>query len=143
MRSFGKKESQREKARPGAYIPLRRKKSLKEVAMFTLEGLLIGTGILWVLNAVAVVPITGHLVRQKLLQPAYSGIDGETAANQPELASLAGRTYMMVDTIVLGTAGLLMGLFLGWFFLGFCGNLKGWPGLLAFMAMSFIGASVR
>lgn len=58
--------------------------------MITLQGLLIGTGILWLLNAALVLPLTNILVKQRLAQPVYSTIssDMQAAADHPEITSL-------------------------------------------------------
>ena len=44
--------------------------------MITFEGILIGTGILWALNAILVSPITSYLVSRKLSEPAYAHLNG-------------------------------------------------------------------
>lgn len=113
--------------------------------MITFEGILIGTGILWVTNALLVGPITNYLVEKKLTTPAFShvGSDMEAAAEMPEVQNLVAGTYILVDTLVLGTAGFLMGAILGWFFVGISFEAKGWPGMIAFILMSIFGASVH
>ena len=113
--------------------------------MITFEGILIGTGILWVTNALLVIPITNCLVKNKLSTPAYAhiGADMEAAAELPEFNSLVTRSYMFVDALVLGIVGFLMGVILGWFFVGISFEAKGWPGLIAFVTMSMFGASMH
>ena len=44
--------------------------------MITFEGILIGTGILWALNAILVAPLTNYLVNRKLSGPAYAHLNG-------------------------------------------------------------------
>jgi len=113
--------------------------------MISFEGILIGTGILWGLDAILVRPLTNCLVKQKLNSPAYAHLNGdvETISEEPEFKSLVARSYMLVDTLVLGSAGFLFGTLLGWFFLGASFQAKGWPGLIAFILMSVIGSSLR
>ncbi|MEW6376449.1 MAG: hypothetical protein AB1502_11765 [Thermodesulfobacteriota bacterium] len=84
-------------------------------------------------------------MKQKLNSPAYAHLNGdaETVSEKPEYKSLVARSYMLVDTLVLGSAGFLFGALLGWFFLGVSFNAKGWPGLIAFILMSIIGSSLR
>jgi len=67
----------------------------------------------------------------------------ELAAKQPGFNSLVGRCYMLVDTLVLGTAGFLFGAILGWYFFGISFEARGWPGMIAFVAMSMLGASLK
>jgi len=113
--------------------------------MITFEGILIGTGILWVTNALLVIPITNYLVKNKLSTPAYAhiGTDMKAAAELPEFNSLVVRCYMLVDVLVLGIVGFLMGTILGWFFVGISFEAKSWPGLIAFVALSMFGASMH
>jgi hypothetical protein len=113
--------------------------------MISFEGILIGTGILWGLDAILVRPLTNYLLKQRLNSPTYAHLNGDlkTASEEPELKSLITRSYILVDTLVLGIAGFLFGTLLGWFFLGVSFNAKGWPGLIAFILMSIIGSSLK
>ena len=113
--------------------------------MITFEGILIGTGILWALNAILVAPITSYLVSRKLSEPAYAHLNGnlETAANEAKINSLVTQSYILVDTLVLGIAGFVFGAIAGWYFIGISFEAKGWPGMIAFIVMSMIGASVK
>ena len=112
--------------------------------MITFEGILIGTGIMWVLGILLVMPLTNYLVSRKLAQPAFAHIDGNTGVDveNPELNQLVTQCYIMADTLVLGIAGFLMGAIFGWFFIGISWEAKGWPGLIAFILMSMLGASM-
>ncbi len=113
--------------------------------MITFQGVLIGTGILWALNAIFVVPLTNYLIRKKLRSPAYVHLGGEakTIEDRSVLKTMATLYYVLVDTAVLGTAGFFFGLLLGWFFVGISLKGKGWPGMIAFIVMSIIGCSLR
>ena len=113
--------------------------------MITFEGILLGTGILWGLSAILVAPLTNYLVSRKLTQPAYAHISGnmEVATEQPEFNGLATRCYILVDTLVLGIAGFLFGAILGWYFIGISFNARGWPGMIAFIVASIMGASIK
>ena len=64
------------------------------------------------------------------------------AAQQEELNSLTTKYYILADVIVLGIAGMIGGL-IGYQFIGISFQAKGWPGILAFMATSLIGSSLR
>lgn len=113
--------------------------------MITFEGILIGTGILWGLSALVVVPITNYLISKKLAEPAYAYISQniEIAEDMPAFKSLVTRSYIMVDVLVLGIAGFLFGAVLGWFFIGISFESRGWPGMIAFIVMSMIGSSMH
>ena len=113
--------------------------------MITFEGILIGTGILWLMNAIVIIPLTNYLVEQKLEAPAYAHIssDMEAAAEQPEFNSLVVRCYILIDMLVLGIAGFLMGVILGWFFIGISFEAKGWPGMIAFIGSSILGSIIH
>ncbi len=113
--------------------------------MITLQGILVGTGVLWALNLIIVAPLTQLLVTRRLSMPAYAHVRGnpEAAKDLPEFKSLVVRSYMQVDTLVLGIAGFLFGSLLGWSFFGISFEAKGWPGMIAFILMSLAGASVK
>jgi hypothetical protein len=112
--------------------------------MITFEGILIGTGILWALNLILVMPLTNLLVSRWLARPALANITGGTEAPAGATApdSVVTGCYMLADTLVLGVAGFLFGALLGWFFIGISFEFRGWPGMIAFIAMSMIGASM-
>lgn len=44
--------------------------------------------------------------------------------------------------IVLGLAGLIAGL-IGYWFVGIALDLKGWPGMIAFIGLSLLGAAMH
>jgi hypothetical protein len=113
--------------------------------MITAQGLIIGTGILWVLSALVVSPLTTYVLKQRLMKPAYSHIEinQADAASLPEVKSLAIQSYILVDTLVLATAGFLMGVTCGWYFIGISFEVKGWPGMIAFIGMSILGSSLH
>ncbi len=108
------------------------------------EGILIGTGILWALNAILVAPFATYFIKRRLASPAYANINGdiETAIEQPECKSLVTTSYILVDVLVLGIAGFLMGTLLGWCFVGISMEAKGWPGMIAFIGMSILGSTL-
>jgi hypothetical protein len=113
--------------------------------MINMQGILIGTGILWALNMILVAPITNVLVKRRLAQPAYAGLAGATEADGevPGLKSLVTQSYILVDTLVLGAAGFLFGAIMGWYFIGVSFKAQGWPGMIAFIVMSMVGASMK
>jgi len=113
--------------------------------MITFEGILIGTGILWVLTAILVVPLTNYVVKQRLKAPAYAHVNGdmEKAAELPGFKTLVTTSYIVVDMLVLGTAGFLMGLIMGWYFMGISFEARGWPGMIAFIVASIMGSTIH
>ena len=110
--------------------------------MITVQGLLIGTGILIALKLLLVSPITTFLVSRALVaRAARDSLDPEEVANDAAIVdSYVTPYYILVDTLVLGIAGFLMGRFLGWYFIGFSTSARGWPGILAFIISSYLGA---
>jgi len=87
--------------------------------MSLLLGIIVGTGLLWILNLIVVLPLTKFLV-------SYYRRDFIL-------------TYILVDTLVLSLAGFSMGYFLGWFFLGIPLRKVAIPGLLGFVILSILG----
>ena len=94
---------------------------------------------------------------------AYRSLSDSSSAGYPEPlgpreheASTAGESsngetrthtatsaFIIADVGVLGIAGLLIGLFTGWYFIGIAFNRYHWPGLLAFVIMSLLGSHMR
>ncbi len=104
-------------------------------------GILIGTGILWSLGLLIVNPLASLLTKRKF---ALQYVDGYLPQDDHELSekvnSIYNRTYILVDLIVLSTAGFLMGLLVGWYFIGISWRARDWPGLIAFIGFSFLGS---
>ncbi len=108
-----------------------------------MEGVLIGTAVLFVLNLVLVMPLTNVSVAHRL---ATDGIAAEQFDALPEEAKkryqgIAVGYYILWDVIVLGAAGLIGGL-LGYYFIGLSFEAKGWPGMIAFIAASLAGVAL-
>jgi hypothetical protein len=106
-------------------------------------GILIGTGILWVLTAIFVVPLSGWLVKNRLREPAFAHLNHENLDESAtkELESLYGKYFILADVLVLGIAGFIAGL-LGFWFIGIAWKAKAWPGMIAFMLTSIIISSM-
>ena len=107
-----------------------------------LWGIIIGTGILWLLTAIAVQPLANHLLKRRLEEPelTYLNSDDLDEKDQVKLRAIANRCFILADVLVLGIAGLVMGLALGWFFVGLAFDKNGWPGMLVFIIASIFGA---
>ena len=88
----------------------------------------VASAILWALEKLIVLPLTMFMLRRRLAGLA-----------QPEAQRMATRAYMITDTVVLATAGLIAGI-AGFRFIGITFSKKGWPGMLAFIGCSFLGA---
>lgn len=107
-----------------------------------LLGIIIGTGILWLLTAIAVHPLADYLLKRRLEEPdlSYLNSDELDERDQVKRRSIANRCFILADVLVLGTAGRIMGLALGWFFVGIAFDKNGWPGMLVFVIASIFGA---
>lgn len=126
-------------------------------------GWIVGTLILWGLKLITV-PfarlIAGDKVRPP--SPAAPAPEGEAAlpevggdkqeGEEPQQASkppakpqpeIPAGPYIIADVIVLGIAGLLLGLFTGSFFIGFSWKARDWPGMIAFIGASFVGSALH
>jgi hypothetical protein len=109
-----------------------------------MEGIILGTVVLWVLSAVLVVPLANLGVARRM---AAAGVASRpfaelSDAEKAEWRRVATQQYILWDTLVLGVAGLIGGL-LGYYFIGISTQAKGWPGMLAFIAASFLGLGMR
>ena len=49
----------------------------------------------------------------------------------------------MTDVVILGIVGFAVGWFTGFGLIGISLNPKGWPGMIAFIGLSFLGSSLR
>jgi hypothetical protein len=105
-------------------------------------NIFIATIILWVISALFVVPLANYFVARKLQEPAFAHLSGDEldASQAEELKRLATKYYILADVFVLGIAGVIGGL-LGYRFIGISLEARGWPGIVAFIAASFVGSS--
>jgi len=102
----------------------------------------IPTGILWFLNGVVITPIAEWLTSRKLaLANVPENIEGMAEETREELKKTFTAYYILMDVLVLGIAGLIGGL-LGYYFLGFSLSVRDWPGMIVFIAASFLGVAV-
>lgn len=108
----------------------------------------IATAILFVLNKWAVLPLTRVLIARRASKVAVAvASDGErpiSSAVRPTEDSIRvfNQCYLLASLIVMISAGAIAGL-LGFRFIGFSLSRRGWPGILAFCATSFLFASLR
>ena len=105
-----------------------------------MEGIIIGTLTLWGVTALLVVPLTNLSLARSM---ASAGVDASAELPEEQKTyweQVAGRHFVLWHIVVLAMAGLVGGL-LGYFFIGFATSTKGWPGMIAFIAMSFLGCA--
>ena len=105
-------------------------------------GILIGTGILWLLSLLVVNPLASHLTKRKLALE-YANLPQDENVISQKVNSTYNRTYILVALTVLGIAGFLMGLIAGWYFIGISWRPRDWPGLIAFIGFSFLGSYIH
>jgi hypothetical protein len=106
-------------------------------------GILIGTGIVWGLTALLVVPLAKALTLHKhhwTHPPVGVGENGRTVTAEEEIDT---GYFILADVIVLSVAGLVIGWAVGWFFIGITWHAKNWPGLIAFIIASLIGSALH
>ncbi|MDZ7411900.1 MAG: hypothetical protein QXP01_00230 [Candidatus Hadarchaeum sp.] len=90
-------------------------------------GWIVGTLILWGLKAISV-PFARTLAGRNA-SDSEGGVD-----------EIPVRHYVLADVTVLGIAGFLLGLLAGCFFIGVSFRARDWPGMIAFIAASLVGA---
>lgn len=109
-----------------------------------MEGILIGTAILWIVSAVFVLPITNICVSRKMVAEGVEALSIDSLTNEQKKywKGIATSYYILIDIVILGIVGFIGGL-LGFYFIGISLELKGWPGMLAFIFSSYLGLLVR
>jgi len=108
-------------------------------------AIIIGFAILYAVNAFVINPIVNGQFKQKLWQ---EGIDPELMGSMSEEDAkkwdgVYTRLYIMWDVIILGACGFLFGFFAGFGLIGISFSPMGWPGMIAFIGLSFLGASMH
>jgi len=128
---------------------------------------IVGTAILWVLKLITI-PfaklLAGDRVKkitsvapapsnEAVIPPNSTGEPIPTPAPTPAPAPTSAPAqveeviptgyYILADVIVLGVAGVLMGLISGYYFIGFSFKPKDWPGMIVFIISSLIGSLIH
>lgn len=103
---------------------------------------LIPTLMLWVTNALLVVPLAQKLTLKAANIPQGTDIKSVSEETQKEIARAFVKKYIILDIAILGIVGFIGGL-LGYFFIGVSFEAKGWPGMIAFILASFVGFSTK
>jgi hypothetical protein len=110
----------------------------------------IGTAILWALKAIVTNPLARLLYRSIRPEPDYipPSAGSEMPLSEGAVApqgtgkkmEIPAGYYILVDVAVMSVAGFLIGLITGYYFIGISLRARDWPGMLAFIAASFIGS---
>ena len=118
-------------------------------------GWVIGTLILWALKLITVPfakALAGRNMPTTLPPPAdpnagtlQAGFPQQpvTAKPKSEVDLIPTGYYILADVIVLGIAGVIIGLVTGSYFIGISWRAKDWPGMIAFIVASFIGSALH
>ena len=127
-------------------------------------GWIIGTLVLWGLKAITIPFARAMSGKGKAAEPPSPGPVPSVEATRPEVIDqptpLDGQQpvpvtpksaaddiptgyYILADVIVLGIAGLLIGLVTGSYFIGFSWKAKDWPGMIVFIIASLIGSAIH
>ena len=108
-------------------------------------NILIGTGVVWLLTAFAVVPLANWMVAQRLRQPAYAHVNLENLetldeGTRTDIESMASNSLLLADVLVMAAAGIVAGIF-GYWFIGISLEAKWWPGIIALSVLSIVLSS--
>ncbi len=105
-----------------------------------MEGIVLGTLLIWGLTVILVHPLTQFSLNRALCAHRLAAvrIDDLSEATQNHWKCVAMWHYIAWDVLVLGTAGFIGGL-MGYYFFGIAFQGRGWPGMLALIGGSFAG----
>ncbi len=106
--------------------------------------IIIGTGVMWLLGLLVVNPLATYFAKRKFCQK-YEGklLPQDENIISAQFHSIYNRTYIITDVIVLSFSGFLMGLLVGWFFIGISWRARDWPGLITFIGLSVLGSFIH
>lgn len=117
-------------------------------------GWVIGTLILWGLKLVVVplarafaggkanVPVTPAPTGEAAI-PLEPGMEAPAASPVATADEIPTGAYILADVIVLGIAGMLLGIFTGSYFIGFSWKGRDWPGMIVFILASLMGSAIH
>jgi hypothetical protein len=107
-------------------------------------NIIIGTGILWLLTGFVVMPLAQLWTNSRAKKCAESDVSGQGVIAQTKTTpEIDTSYYIIVDVLVLGLVGLVMGLVFGWYFIGITWQAKSWPGMIALIGASIAGAMMH
>ena len=104
-----------------------------------MENVLFATAALWILELILVSPLAAFFSRRQASRTVM--IEGGGALAAPPNVTTDTGSYILASVLVLGSAGLLLGL-AGYWFVGFSMRAKAWPGMLAFIGLSLLGCQI-
>jgi len=114
-----------------------------------LINILVCTTILWILQNLLIVPLSAYFSNMhlsKLELPAYSSgeisIERLPSSEKTTVEKTLTNYYIAFNIIVLGTIGLLVGVFFGFYFIGISFDKYGWPGMISLILFSILGSSI-
>jgi len=138
--------------------------------MFDFGSVIIGTILLLILKFVCTIPLAKYLLRRRMPSsiPQTVGIEippppppppPPEVLPQPQPMSekelekrkisikeekkredIPSDVYILADVLVMSSAGFLIGLLSGYFFIGFALKSREWPGMIVFILSSFMGS---
>lgn len=108
----------------------------------------IGTAVLWVLKTIGTIPLAKLLFNsfgnpepappmESQMPPSEDVAIPQAASRRVQIPTIY---YIMADVAVMGIGGFLLGLISNSFFIGISLRARDWPGMLTFIAASFIGS---
>ena len=106
-------------------------------------NIFVGTLFLWGLTVFIVQPLAKFWVSIRLQKPAFAHINAPEILGvlaKEEFEELEKKCYIQANVLVLGITGLVLGLASGSPFIGIAWDRRFWPGMIALMCASFIGA---
>ncbi|HEX9745370.1 MAG TPA: hypothetical protein VGB30_08075 [bacterium] len=105
-------------------------------------GILIGTGILWLMDLILVRPIVNAMVSGRMRSEGVfpEDLEGMSGGDIAYWQRVHDQIFIVVDVIVSGIAGFIAGFGFGMTLIGMSFTRTGWPGMLAFIGLSFLGA---
>ncbi len=104
-----------------------------------MQNMLFATAALWILELLFVCPLAALFSRRSASHAVLAG--GAASVAGPARTGIDNGSYILASVLVLGSAGLLLGL-AGYWFVGFSMKAKAWPGMLAFIGLSLLGCQM-
>jgi hypothetical protein len=96
-------------------------------------GFIIGTAILWGSKLISL-PLARVMAGSRIEKKVVG--EGE---KKQEVEIIPLGPYILADVLVLGILGFLLGLLVGWFFIGISWRARDWPGMIVFIGLSVLG----
>ena len=104
--------------------------------------ILVATGIVWGLTVLLVIPLA-RVIQRRWINGRLITHRTEERAHNATPPGPSPAAFIIADVAVLGIAGFVFGISTGWWFVGIAFGRYHWPGLLVFIATSFLGANLH